>query len=75
MTGEEDDDDRRLGGSTMGRRFLWRDREASHLRLEWDYFADQPTYDVGQFRRRFHMRRELFLHLVDLVYAADLWFI
>jgi hypothetical protein len=65
----------RWGGSTVGRRHVHRNREVGHDRLFRDYFSDNPTYDFVKFRRRFHMRRELFLSIVDRVCAYDQWFV
>jgi hypothetical protein len=65
----------RVGGSTEGRRYFYRERELCHERLYQDYFAENPTYDALKFRRRFRMRRDLFLHIVEQVCAFDPWFI
>ncbi|XP_073138048.1 protein ANTAGONIST OF LIKE HETEROCHROMATIN PROTEIN 1-like [Henckelia pumila] len=46
------------------RRFIQRNREAGHERLVNDYFSTNPVYHDGIFRRRFRMRRELFLRIV-----------
>jgi hypothetical protein len=62
-------------GSTSGRRYVYREREVGHDCLFRDYFADHPTYDAVKFRRRFRMRRELFLSIVDRVCAYDSWFV
>ena len=40
-----------------------------------DYFANHPTYEAVKFRRRFKMKRELFLSIVDYVCAYDSWFV
>ena len=53
----------RFGGSRIGRKFVFCDREAYHLALYQDYFAENPTYGPVKFRRRFRMRRELFCAL------------
>ncbi|XP_016205964.1 uncharacterized protein LOC107646283 [Arachis ipaensis] len=47
------------------RRWINRDREAGHDRLFQDYFADDPVYNADIFRRRFRMRRHVFLRIVD----------
>ncbi len=54
----------KFGGSRMGRRYIYRERERAHERLFEDYFSENPTYDSVKFRRRFRMRRELFLLIV-----------
>jgi hypothetical protein len=65
----------RWGGSRVGRQYVHRDREVGHDCLFHDYFSDDPTYDFVKFRRRFRMRRELFLSIVDRVCAYDQWFV
>ena len=47
------------------KRFIKRDREEAHERLVKDYFADDSIYNESHFRRRFRMRRHLFLRIVD----------
>ncbi|XP_042425685.1 uncharacterized protein LOC122013469 [Zingiber officinale] len=47
------------------RRFVQRNREAGHERLFNDYFSIIPVYHDEIFRRRFRMRRELFLRIVN----------
>lgn len=51
------------GGYT--RRYISRDHEDDHNRLFAKYFSDNPLYTDDQFRRRFRMRRHLFLHIVQ----------
>jgi hypothetical protein len=63
------------GGSTPGWRHVHRDCEVGHDRLFRDYFSDNPTYDSAKFCRRFRMRRELFMSIVDRVCAFDPWFV
>jgi hypothetical protein len=65
---------RKRGGSTVGRKFVFRDRETYHTNLYNDYFSETPTYGPMKFRRRFRMRRELFLRIVDSVVKFDPWF-
>ncbi|XP_042420619.1 uncharacterized protein LOC122008822 [Zingiber officinale] len=50
---------------TRRRRFVQRNREAGHERLVNDYFSITPVYHDEIFRRRFRMRRELFLRIVN----------
>ncbi|XP_042404845.1 uncharacterized protein LOC121995074 [Zingiber officinale] len=50
---------------TRRRRFVQRNREAGHERLVNDYFSITPVYHDEIFRRRFRMRKELFLHIVN----------
>jgi hypothetical protein len=47
-----------------------RPREESDQRLVNDYFAENPLYNDKDFRRRFHMRKPLFL---DIVTALGEW--
>ncbi|XP_071680058.1 protein ALP1-like [Lolium perenne] len=42
-----------------------RDRLGAHDRLFEDYFADDCNYPPSYFRRRYRMRRSLFLRIVD----------
>ncbi|KAM0836460.1 hypothetical protein ACQ4PT_062309 [Festuca glaucescens] len=47
------------------REFIRRDRLGAHDRLFEDYFADDCNYPPSFFRRRYRMRRSLFLRIVD----------
>ncbi|KAL1370522.1 hypothetical protein AAHE18_01G066500 [Arachis hypogaea] len=60
---EEEDIDR--SPIPIPRRWINIDREAGHDRLFQDYFADEPVYNADIFRRRFRMRRDVFLRIVD----------
>ena len=62
-------------GSRMGRAFVHRDRELWHEHLVRDYFAPTPVFDHVKFRRRFRMRRELFMRIADSVTAFDSYFV
>ncbi|XP_021840013.1 uncharacterized protein [Spinacia oleracea] len=53
---------------------MQRDREAAHDRLVADYFSDQPIYNEDNFRRRFCMRRPLFLRIVNTLSASNRYF-
>ena len=76
MPYDSDDEARsRGGGSTVGRVYRHRDREGGDARLFHDYFVDEPVYDDHLFRRRYKMRRPLFLCLVDGVSRFDSWFL
>jgi hypothetical protein len=61
-------------GSVIGRRTRRRDRWAGDARLFDDYFAVNPVYDDVIFRRRFRMRRSLFLRIVEDVKNYDDYF-
>uniref|UniRef100_I1Q392 DDE Tnp4 domain-containing protein n=1 Tax=Oryza glaberrima TaxID=4538 RepID=I1Q392_ORYGL len=56
------------GGYT--RRYINRDHEEDHNRLFAKYFGNNPLYTDDQFRRRFRMRKHLFLHIVE---ALGVW--
>ncbi|XP_042466026.1 uncharacterized protein LOC122048537 [Zingiber officinale] len=47
------------------RKFVQRNREVGHERLVNDYFSITPVYHDETFRRRFQIRRELFLRIVN----------
>ncbi|GKB97088.1 putative nuclease HARBI1 [Tanacetum coccineum] len=51
-----------------------REREQGEALLMADYFVDNPTFDEVIFRRRFRMRKHLFLRIVDAVTANDRYF-
>ncbi|XP_059650172.1 uncharacterized protein LOC132295929 [Cornus florida] len=57
------------------RRYIKRDREEAAQRLFQDYFVENPTFPPEMFRRRFRMRRELFIRILNGVTAYDEWFI
>ena len=47
------------------RQFIRRDRVGAHDRLYDDYFADNCAYPPSFFRRRYRMRRSLFVRIVE----------
>ncbi|XP_047948785.1 uncharacterized protein LOC125194570 [Salvia hispanica] len=51
------------------RRYIPRDHTGAHDRLFADYFAEEPRYPADVFRRRFRMRRSLFLRIVNALSA------
>ncbi|XP_021722413.1 uncharacterized protein LOC110689891 [Chenopodium quinoa] len=51
-----------------------RNREAAHDNLVADYFSDQPVYDETACRRRFRMRRPLFLRIANTLRATNRYF-
>ncbi|XP_051113745.1 uncharacterized protein LOC127239577 [Andrographis paniculata] len=55
------------GSSRQRRRrtYIERNREDGHTRLFNDYFSDNPVYPSSYFRRRFRMRKHVFLRIVD----------
>ena len=64
------------GGSLPGKApNIERGREAAYEQLVADYFnGDDSTYPEFKFRRRFRMKRQLFLRIVDRVSEADCFF-
>ena len=54
----------RRQGSQMGRICIPRNRALGHDQLMQDYFAEVPTYPPRLFRRRYRMRRDLFVKIV-----------
>ncbi|XP_057811381.1 uncharacterized protein LOC131025599 [Salvia miltiorrhiza] len=56
------------------RSYVYRDREAAHLRLMQDYFNDNQTYGPTFFRRRFRKQKELFLRIIDAMQDEDSYF-
>nr|GEV37759.1 NB-ARC domains-containing protein [Tanacetum cinerariifolium] len=57
----------------LTRNLINRDREGAEERLMADYFNDHCMYPLYYFRRRYHMRRKLFLKIVKGIstYEAD----
>ncbi|KAF0909429.1 hypothetical protein E2562_036158 [Oryza meyeriana var. granulata] len=62
------------GGSVLGHKTYKRDRIAADWQLNQDYFVERPLYNEEHFRRRFRMRQELFLRIVDEVTAKNRFF-
>ncbi|KAL5821943.1 hypothetical protein ACOSQ3_023825 [Xanthoceras sorbifolium] len=56
------------------RRYINRDRAGSHNRIWNDYFRNDCKYPLEYFRRRFRMRRELFMRILSDVEAHDVYF-
>ncbi|XP_059664212.1 uncharacterized protein LOC132309986 [Cornus florida] len=57
------------------RTYIKRNREKAAQRLFRDYFAENPIYPPNIFHRRFRMRQELFLRILNGVTTYDEWFI
>jgi hypothetical protein len=55
----------RSGSSVNSRRYINRDHEAGHAKLVAEYFAENPLYTEYPFRRRFQMRKHIFLQIVE----------
>ena len=61
--------------SIKGRRMINQDRVSGAKLLYKDYFAPRTAFlDDPWFRRRFHMRKPLFLRIVEGVEAHDDYF-
>ena len=56
---------RKQPGSQVGRTCVPRNRALGHEMLMRDYFAPVCTYPAHLFRRRYRMRRELFVRIVE----------
>ncbi|XP_042041219.1 uncharacterized protein LOC121786651 [Salvia splendens] len=56
------------------RKYTHRDREEVAARLVRDYFCENPVWEDTYFRRRFRMRRELFLHIANTLAAREEYF-
>ena len=56
------------------RKYFKRDHAAANQRLIDDYFANQPTYDDAMFRRRFRMRKHIFLRIVGDLSSSNNYF-
>ncbi|XP_021304964.1 uncharacterized protein LOC110430969 [Sorghum bicolor] len=59
-------------GSVEGHRVVNRDRQSGHYE---DYFSDNPTYGPSYFRRRFRMRRHMFVCIMNAVEMYDDYFV
>lgn len=65
---------RRWGGSVFGHKTYKRDREGAERLLMKKYFDEEPIFDEDQFRRRYRMRKPLFLRIVEELTAANSFF-
>jgi hypothetical protein len=62
------------GGSVVGRAYKPRQRWLANERLLNDYFVDNPVFNEVEFRRRYRMRRLVFLRMLDHVQATNPYF-
>ncbi|XP_028098907.1 uncharacterized protein LOC114298518 [Camellia sinensis] len=69
------DSSKKIGGSIVGHKYIRRDRKQGHDRLFADYFAANPVYSATIFRRRFRMRRPLYLRILNAIEAHNSYFI
>ncbi|WVZ94730.1 hypothetical protein U9M48_040594, partial [Paspalum notatum var. saurae] len=65
---------RRWGGSVYGHAVKNRKREEVNEEIMRNYFNDPPLFDDEYFRRRFRMRKSLFLRIVQDVTARNKYF-
>ncbi|XP_042002870.1 protein ALP1-like, partial [Salvia splendens] len=56
------------------RKYINRNREEAAARLVRDYFCDNPIWGDTYFRRRFRMRKPLFLHIANTLAAREEFF-
>ena len=61
-------------GSMIGRKVVSRDIVAGAKRIFADYFSENPVFSETQFRRRFRMRRALFLRILLRIQGYDDYF-
>ena len=62
------------GGSVPGRFIKHRDRQVAHEKLLKDYFVADPVYPPEDFRRRYRMRKEVFLGILEHIQTVDPYF-
>ena len=65
----------RYAGSVLNHRTINRNRSFGHQRIFHDYFSENPTYPDYIFRRRFRMRRNLFLRIQAAIESHDPYFV
>ncbi|XP_057543450.1 uncharacterized protein LOC130821679 [Amaranthus tricolor] len=53
---------------------IQRDHSKGHSQLFNDYFAENPTYSSRLFRRRFRLRKHVFLRIMEAISNNDPWF-
>ena len=70
----EDRNIKRQRRSIVGRLCIPRNRHLGNILLMQDYFADNPIYPPHLFRRRYRMRRSLFVKIVQACEANSRFF-
>ena len=65
---------RRQNLNRRTRTYVERNREDGHTRLFNDYFSEHSVYTETQFRRRFRMRKDVFLRIVQALGNHDAYF-
>ncbi|XP_058783265.1 uncharacterized protein LOC131657937 [Vicia villosa] len=58
----------------LTRKYLNRDHAAANQRLIDNYFANEPTYNDAMFRRRYRMKKNVFLRIVGDLSSSDNYF-
>ncbi|GKD42470.1 ALP1-like protein [Tanacetum coccineum] len=51
--------------SSNRRNYIYRERDVAEERLMADYFGDNPKYPASYFKKRYRIRRKLFLEIVE----------
>lgn len=67
MLRDEDAQLNKHRGSVVGRAYIRRKRKIGHDLLFCEYFAEDPVHPPSAFRRRFRMRRELFMRILHAI--------
>jgi hypothetical protein len=70
----EDNKKTRRSGSKIGQLCIPRNRTLGHAMVMQDYFSEVPTYPAYLFRRRYRMRRSLFVKIVETCIAKTRYF-
>ncbi|XP_008668743.1 uncharacterized protein [Zea mays] len=65
---------RKRVGSMPGHIVKYRDRQGGHARMFQDYLADNSTFSLSDFRRRYRMSRDLFKRIMAAVQDHDDYF-
>ncbi|EEY59293.1 uncharacterized protein PITG_21096 [Phytophthora infestans T30-4] len=69
------EDERKRGGSVPGKAAnIQPDFDEAHNKLWKLYFAENPRFSAKYFRRRYRMRRSLFIRIMNAVVARDYHF-
>jgi len=61
-------------GSIHVRRLVPRERADGEARIIRQYFAANPIYTPEKFRERFHMKRHVFIRILNAVQSVDSYF-
>ena len=65
-----------FGGSSIGKaKNIERARVIMDERMHLDYFCDEPVWGLTLFRQLFHMKRSLFLTILERVCVRDPYFV